>query len=131
MFSTNSPHPSAIWAKGNCRDAPEPDIFYPDRDAETYSDTADRARAYCRGDRQRPVCPVLLECLFYGLITEDDFGIWGGMSTRERNALRRTGRLSNYREADLFGPSPYRALIENYLEQQNGNQESKEAKGHQ
>jgi hypothetical protein len=109
------PPPSAVWAKGNCRDA-DTEIFYPDRDAATYSAIAAEAKSYCRGDSSQVACPVILECLFYGLITEDRFGIWGGMSPRERNALRRTGSLERYRTVQHLKDSPYYGLIENYLE---------------
>lgn len=104
-----------IWSKGNCREAPT-DLFYPDRDASTYPGIAAEAKSYCRGTVDRPACPVLLECLFYGLVTEDRFGIWGGMSPRERNAVRRSGTLAKYAPAQSLRDSPYYSLIENYLE---------------
>jgi Transcription factor WhiB len=116
------PSQKDIWERGNCRDAPT-DLFYPERDAATYPAVAAEAKAYCRGDGVLSVCPVLLECLLYGLVTNDRFGIWGGMSPRERNALRRGGTLSKYRSAQAFTDSPYYALIETYLER-NGNESS-------
>ena len=109
--------PTEIWIKGLCHDHPEPDIFYPDRDVSTYGSVAARAKAVCRGTETGVVCPVILECLFYGLITEDPFGIWGGLSARERNALRRLLTLSKYREVAHLQGTRYWALIENYLEQ--------------
>lgn len=108
--------PTQIWEEGNCSGA-DTNLFYPDRDIETYSIVAAEARRYCHGDGDRPPCPVLLECLFYGLVTEDDFGIWGGMSVRERNALRRHGSLDKYKPAQPHRGSRYYRLIENYLEQ--------------
>lgn len=117
------PSPDEIWEKGNCRDVPDEDkdIFFPDRDVDTYSDVAARARLYCRGG-DGPRCPVILECLFYGLVTEDRFGIWGGMSPRERNALRRVQTLIKYRTVQDLRSTRYYHLIENYLEQ-HGRQE--------
>ena len=103
------PSQKNIWAKGNCRDAPT-DLFYPDRDASTYPSVAAEAKAYCRGNGAMQVCPVLLECLLYGLLTNDRFGIWGGMSPRERNALRRGGTLAKYRPAQVFRDDPHYAL---------------------
>lgn len=111
------PTPVDIWIKGICHAHPEPDIFYPDRDAATYAAVAARAKAICRGSDTGVVCPVILECLFYGLLTEDPFGIWGGLSARERNALRRLLTLDKYREVAHLRGSRYWALIENYLEQ--------------
>lgn len=119
----NSPQRD-IWAKGNCRDAPT-DLFYPDRDAATYPTVAAAAKEYCRGNGTRPLCPVILECLLYGLLTNDRFGIWGGMSPRERNALRRGGTLAKYRPAQVLRDSPHYALIETYLER-DGNESSSE-----
>ena len=109
------PSPNEIWAKGNCRDHPEPDIFYPERDAHTYALVAAEAKAVCRGGTDFPQCPVILECLFYGLVTQDKFGIWGGLSPRERNALRRSESLVKYRSVHHLRTSPYWTLIDNYL----------------
>lgn len=108
--------PRDIWEKGACRDAPT-ELFYPDRDASTYPDVASEAKRYCRGTVPGGSCPVLAECLFFGLVTEDRFGIWGGMSPRERNALRRRGSLDRYTAALQHTGNPYLDLIENYLEQ--------------
>lgn len=115
--------PRQIWEKGKCRDA-DPEIFYPERDANTYGSVAGEAKRICRGDADSPACPVLLECLFYGLVTEDDFGIWGGMSTRERNALRRHRALGKYKPARPLTGTRYYHLIENYLEQHGSDKEA-------
>ena len=37
----------------------------------------------------RGACPVRLECLADALQWECDFGVWGGLTERERRALRR------------------------------------------
>ena len=42
-----------------------------------------RAKAVCSG------CPVRAECLAYGLDNRVEFGVWGGMTERERRALLR------------------------------------------
>lgn len=114
-----------IWEKGRCRDA-DTEIFYPPRESGKYRAVADAARAYCRGPDGTTPCPVLLECLFYGLVTNDGFGIWGGMSSRERNALRRSGDLSRYRPAHGLESTHYYRLITNYLEQQHAEQEAED-----
>lgn len=108
--------PKHIWEKANCQ-GHDTELFYPDRDANTYGTVAGEAKRICRGDADSPACPVLLECLFYGLVTEDDFGIWGGMSVRERNALRRHRSLDKYKPARPYAGTRYYRLIENYLEQ--------------
>lgn len=100
--------PRLIWERGACRDAPT-QLFYPDRDS-AYNDVANQARQYCHSP-----CPVLLECLFFGLVTEDRFGIWGGLSPRERSALRRRGSLDRYRAVQHLRGTGYWDLVESYL----------------
>jgi WhiB family redox-sensing transcriptional regulator len=39
------------------------------------------ARSICRG------CPVLTQCLSYALDERVEFGVWGGMTERERRAM--------------------------------------------
>lgn len=41
-------------------------------------------------------CNVRPECLNYALNEQIPFGIWGGFSSRERNALIRKLKLDNY-----------------------------------
>lgn len=62
---------------GNCRGA-DADLFFPERGASTR-----RAKAICDG------CPVRGECLDYALAHGEKFGIWGGLSERERRRVRR------------------------------------------
>jgi WhiB family transcriptional regulator, redox-sensing transcriptional regulator len=50
------------------------------------------ARAVCMG------CPVRLACLADALDNRMDFGVWGGMTERERRALlRRRPEVSSWR----------------------------------
>ena len=52
-----------------------------------------RAKLICRG------CPVRLECLADALDNGIEFGVWGGMTERERRALlRRRPDVSSWRE---------------------------------
>jgi len=72
------------WQKnGNCRGM-NPDFFFPERGASTKE-----AKAVCVG------CPVKEQCLEYALRNSEKFGIWGGLSERERRRIRRTRRLAN------------------------------------
>ena len=58
------------------------------------------ARAVCQG------CPVRLDCLADALDSRADFGVWGGMTERERRALlRRRPEVLSWRD-ELFGPEP-------------------------
>lgn len=61
----------------NCL-AVDPDLFFPERGASTRE-----AKEVCRG------CVVREECLEFALSNGEKFGIWGGMSERERRRLRR------------------------------------------
>jgi WhiB family redox-sensing transcriptional regulator len=105
-----------MWERAKCREHNgDLDDFYPDRDIDSYTPAANRAKAVCRGEDGKPVCPVLLECLALALLTGDGFGIWGGLSPRERNALRRSKDLSKYKAVQKLPPNPYREMIQEYL----------------
>ena len=55
-----------------------PDLFFPERGASTRE-----AKDVCRS------CVVRDDCLEFALRNGEKFGIWGGMSERERRRLRR------------------------------------------
>lgn len=70
------------WVRyGSCRGV-DPDLFFPERGASTKE-----AKEICRG------CSVREECLDYALRNNEKFGVWGGMSERERRSIRRQLRL--------------------------------------
>ena len=56
----------------------DPDLFFPERGASTRE-----AKEVCRG------CVVRAECLEFALQNGEKFGIWGGLSERERRRIRR------------------------------------------
>ena len=60
----------------------DPDLFFPERGASTRE-----AKEVCRG------CVVSEDCLEFALANGEKFGIWGGMSERERRRLRRARAL--------------------------------------
>jgi WhiB family redox-sensing transcriptional regulator len=60
----------------------DPDLFFPERGASTRE-----AKEVCRG------CVVRPHCLEYALVHSEKFGIWGGMSERERRRIRRRRAL--------------------------------------
>ncbi len=59
----------------------DPDLFFPERGASTRE-----AKEVCSG------CVVREECLEYALDNVEKFGIWGGLSERERRRIRRQRR---------------------------------------
>ena len=65
------------------------ELWYPPRDKEKYTPIADYAKSVCNGKDGRPACPVRAQCLKEALDSDETHGIWGGMSHREWNALKR------------------------------------------
>ena len=74
--------------RGLC-DSPDTDYWFPPRDKNKYKPIADKAKAVCFGKDGKAECPVRLECLLYAEGNDEQHGIWGGLSHRERNALKR------------------------------------------
>ncbi len=56
----------------------DPESFFPEKGGSTRE-----AKRVCRS------CEVKGECLDYALENDERFGIWGGMSERERRRLKR------------------------------------------
>jgi len=65
-----------------CRDT-DPELFFPVGTTGTALVQIDRARQVC-GE-----CPVRIECLDFALDTNQDSGVWGGLSEEERRVIRR------------------------------------------
>ena len=56
----------------------DPEAFFPEKGGSTRE-----AKKICTG------CEVRNECLSYALANDERFGIWGGLSERERRRLKR------------------------------------------
>ena len=56
----------------------DPEAFFPEKGGSTRD-----AKKVCSA------CPVKQQCLEYALSNDERFGIWGGMSERERRRLRK------------------------------------------
>lgn len=56
----------------------DPEAFFPEKGGSTRE-----AKKICLG------CEVRSECLDYALVHDERFGIWGGLSERERRRLKR------------------------------------------
>lgn len=56
----------------------DPEAFFPEKGGSTRE-----AKAVCQS------CEVREECLQYALDHDERFGIWGGLSERERRRMRR------------------------------------------
>lgn len=62
---------------GACR-GQDPNLFFPDS-----ARTAREAVAICN------TCPVVEECLDYSLEARERFGVWGGLTDKQRRSLLR------------------------------------------
>lgn len=83
------------------------ELFYPPRKKEIYHVYADAAKDYCLGKNRRTPCPVRRQCLAWAVLTNEEHGIFGGMSHRERNALVRKADKAG------IGPVEYISRMEN------------------
>lgn len=70
-------NPLAWQADALCAQT-DPEAFFPEKGGSTRE-----AKRICEG------CEVRSECLDYALENDERFGIWGGLSERERRKLRR------------------------------------------
>jgi WhiB family redox-sensing transcriptional regulator len=75
-------HELAWQDLANCRGA-DPDLFFPERGASTRA-----AKGIC-GE-----CTVKADCLEFAIVSSEKFGIWGGLSERERRKIRRERALA-------------------------------------
>ena len=87
------------WEKANCQNVGT-NAFYMQDDEEASKRLAktEYARAICA------VCPIQMECLTYAF-KHERFGMWGGMTARERNYVA---------TKTLGGPSVRDGLAELY-----------------
>jgi WhiB family transcriptional regulator, redox-sensing transcriptional regulator len=67
----------AWMLEAKCLDA-DPEAFFPEKGGSTRE-----AKRICAA------CPVREECLDYALSNDERFGIWGGLSERERRRAKR------------------------------------------
>ncbi len=66
------------WDQARCAEA-DTDVFYPKKSASPR-----KAKRYCAE------CVVREPCLRYALERKEQFGVWGGMTARQRRALSRS-----------------------------------------
>ncbi|MEO9139913.1 MAG: WhiB family transcriptional regulator [Jatrophihabitans sp.] len=68
----------AGWQERSLCAQTDPEAFFPEKGGSTRE-----AKKICTG------CEVRSECLEYALQNDERFGIWGGLSERERRRLKR------------------------------------------
>ena len=86
-FAAAGELPAAGWADTDAGEEPwrldalcaetDPEAFFPEKGGSTRE-----AKRVCTG------CTVRAECLEFALANDERFGIWGGLSERERRRLR-------------------------------------------
>jgi WhiB family redox-sensing transcriptional regulator len=75
------PDHAAEWEEqALCRDVQDQTLFFPEHGN----------RSPAKAKRMCGRCPVRDECLEAALVNDERFGIWGGMTERERLDLRAT-----------------------------------------
>ena len=67
------------WAERALCAQSDPEAFFPEKGGSTRE-----AKKVCLG------CDVRSECLEYALANDERFGIWGGLSERERRRLKKS-----------------------------------------
>ena len=76
---------SALWSwrlRAACRHIDSAVFFPPDGERPPQRDAREtRAKAICGG------CPVIRQCAAYAIQYGERYGVWGGLSERERTAL--------------------------------------------
>jgi WhiB family redox-sensing transcriptional regulator len=75
---TGEPAEEPDWQERALCAQTDPEAFFPEKGGSTRE-----AKRICSG------CEVRAECLEYALANDERFGIWGGLSERERRRLRR------------------------------------------
>ena len=80
-----------LWENAKCRGG-DREKFFPERG--TAQVTARDSKAVCNGeDGTGVVCQERSVCLEYALSNKERFGIWGGMSERERARVAKRRRV--------------------------------------
>lgn len=76
--------PDQPWMASALCAQTDPESFFPEKGGSVRE-----AKRICNGDLKRgtPPCPVRAECLAYALQTRERFGIYGGLTEKERRKL--------------------------------------------
>lgn len=79
LYELTEPDESLLgWQERALCAQTDPEAFFPEKGGSTRE-----AKKVCSG------CEVRAECLDYALENDERFGIWGGLSERERRKLKR------------------------------------------
>jgi WhiB family redox-sensing transcriptional regulator len=78
LFGLEEPEGELAWQERALCAQTDPESFFPEKGGSTRE-----AKRVCT------TCEVRSECLEYALRHDERFGIWGGLSERERRRVRR------------------------------------------
>lgn len=78
LFAEVDDDGALAWQQSALCAQTDPEAFFPEKGGSTRE-----AKRVCHN------CPVSAECLGYALENDERFGIWGGMSERERRRLKK------------------------------------------
>ncbi|GGC11457.1 WhiB family transcriptional regulator [Cellulomonas carbonis] len=78
LFGTADEDTALGWQERALCAQTDPEAFFPEKGGSTRE-----AKKVCLG------CDVRAECLEYALANDERFGIWGGLSERERRKLKK------------------------------------------
>jgi WhiB family redox-sensing transcriptional regulator len=77
-FAAEEETTALSWQERSLCAQTDPEAFFPEKGGSTRE-----AKKVCVG------CDVRAECLEYALANDERFGIWGGLSERERRKLKK------------------------------------------
>ena len=83
-----SPATEERWRLAAACDGADPEMFFPVGSGGPAQEATARAKAICAR------CPVEQECRAWALVTNQQYGIWGGLDEEERRQVRRWWRRS-------------------------------------
>lgn len=78
------------FSDGNCANTPFPDLFFPDTTAQEKAGDS-MVKNICTP------CVRRQECLDFALENNEQHGIWGGLTTTQRNALPQSAKQADQR----------------------------------
>lgn len=86
MYMSGQKESDKNWLnRADCRKE-DPELFFPIGNTGPSKMQIEQARAVCNG------CAVIDTCLKWALETNQDHGVWGGLSEDERRAVKRRGQ---------------------------------------
>lgn len=84
-----------------CATSPTPDFWFP-----LTGESSEQAKGVCRR------CPVRQDCLDWALTKNETHGVWGGLSPKERQAIRRLRGQGPKPPDPRVAPTRHRRVLE-------------------